>query len=61
LAGRPAKWIDEELKLIGTRPDREVAKLLNRSFSAVKGKKLELLRKARKAPIEADSSSELSR
>jgi len=49
LAGRPAKWTDEELKLIGTRPDREVAKLLNRSFSAVKGKKFELQKKARKA------------
>jgi hypothetical protein len=47
--------------LIGTRPDREVAKLLNRSFSAVKGKKFELRRKARKAPIEGESSSELSR
>jgi hypothetical protein len=28
---RSAKWIDEDLKLIGTRLDREVAKFLNRS------------------------------
>ena len=36
--GPPDKWTDQELKLIGTRPDREAAKLLNRSLSAVKGK-----------------------
>src|SRR5438128_12691906 len=39
----------EELSLIGTRPDREVAKLLNRSLSAVKGKKFQLLRQDRKS------------
>jgi hypothetical protein len=61
LTGSSAKWTDEELKLIGTRPDREVAKLLNRSFSAVKGKKFELLRKARKVPFEGESASELGR
>jgi hypothetical protein len=38
-------WTKEELKLIGTRPDREVARLLNRSLSAVKGKRFELLRR----------------
>lgn len=47
LSGRPAPWTEEELKIIGTRPDREVARLLNRSLSAVKGKKFQLLRQAR--------------
>lgn len=46
-SGRPAPWTEEELKMIGTRPDREVAKLLNRSLSSVKGKKFQLLRKER--------------
>ena len=40
-------WTEEEMRLIGTRPDREVARLINRSFSAVKGKKFELLRRLR--------------
>jgi hypothetical protein len=40
-------WTEEELKLIGTRPDPEVARLLNRLLSAVKGKRFELLRRAR--------------
>jgi hypothetical protein len=47
LSGRPAPWTEEELKMIGTRPDREVAKLLNRSLSSVKGKKFQLLRQKR--------------
>jgi len=47
VVGRPAPWTEEELKLIGTRPDREVAKLLNRSLSSVKGKKFQLLREKR--------------
>ena len=46
-SGRPAPWTEEELKMIGTRPDREVAKLLNRSLSSVKGKKFQLLREKR--------------
>jgi hypothetical protein len=46
-SGRPRPWTEEELSLIGTRPDREVAKLLNRSLSAVKGKKFQLLRQTR--------------
>ncbi len=45
-AGR-ASWTEEELKLIGTRPDREVARLLNRSLLAVKAKKFQLLKEAR--------------
>ena len=47
VSGRPARWTEDELKTIGTRPDREVAKLLNRSLSSVKGKKFQLLREAR--------------
>jgi hypothetical protein len=47
LLGRPARWTEDELNLIGTRPDREVAKLLNRSLSSVKGKKFQLLRQKR--------------
>lgn len=43
LFGRPAPWTEDELNMIGTRPDREVAKLLNRSLSSVKGKKFQLL------------------
>lgn len=46
-AGVPEKWTDDELKLVGTRPDREIARLLNRSLAAVKAKKFELLRKVR--------------
>jgi hypothetical protein len=47
LSGRPAPWTEDELNLIGTRPDREVARLLNRSLSSVKGKKFQLLRQKR--------------
>jgi len=46
-SGRPARWTEEELKMLGTRPDREVARLLNRSLSSVKGKKFQLLREKR--------------
>jgi hypothetical protein len=46
-SGRPPQWTEEELKMIGTRSDREVARLLNRSLSSVKGKKFQLLREAR--------------
>ncbi len=42
LSGKPDPWTDEDLKLIGTLPDREVAKLLNRSLQAVKAKKFQL-------------------
>jgi hypothetical protein len=42
LLGKPEEWTEEELKLIGTRPDREVAKLVNRSVMAVKAKKFQL-------------------
>ena len=52
LLGKPDEWTEEELKLIGTRPDREVAKLLNRSVLAVKAKKFQL----QKAPQEKSSS-----
>lgn len=47
VSGKPLEWTEVELKLIGTRPDREVARLLGRSLSAVKGKKFQLLRKER--------------
>jgi len=58
LSGRPAKWTAEELIMIGTRPDREVAKLLNRSLSAVKSKKFQLLKRLReKAVQESDESA----
>jgi hypothetical protein len=40
--GKPEPWTEDELKLIGTLPDREVAKLLNRSLQAVKAKKFQL-------------------
>lgn len=42
LSGKPAEWTEDELKLIGTLPDREVARLLNRSVLAVKAKKFQL-------------------
>ncbi len=42
LLGPPQVWTVDELKLIGTKPDREVARLLNRSLSAVKAKKFQL-------------------
>jgi len=48
LLGRPPPWKEEELRMIGTRPDREVAKVLNRSLSSVKGKKFQLLREQRR-------------
>jgi hypothetical protein len=37
-SGRPAQRTEEELRMIGTRPDREVAKLLNRSLSSGRGR-----------------------
>lgn len=42
LSGPPRKWTEQELKLIGTRPDRELARALNRSLLAVKAKKFQL-------------------
>jgi hypothetical protein len=56
LLGKPGEWTEEELKLIESRPDREVARLLNRSFSAVKAKKFQL-RKAKTAGSEQANSS----
>jgi len=44
LIGKPPNWSEEELKLIGTRPDREVARTLGRSLLAVKAKKFQLLK-----------------
>lgn len=49
LLGRPKPWTEEELKLIGTAPDREVAKRLGRSLSALKGKKFALLKALRES------------
>jgi hypothetical protein len=42
LFGPFRKWTPEELALIGTMPDREVARRINRSLSAVRGKKFAL-------------------
>jgi hypothetical protein len=47
LLGRPQLWTEAELKVIGTKSDREVAKMLNRSLSAVKAKKFQLLKALR--------------
>ncbi|MBI3870009.1 MAG: hypothetical protein HY299_15910 [Verrucomicrobia bacterium] len=61
ISGRPEKWTDAEIKMIGTRPDPEVAKLLNRSLSSVKAKKFQLLQTARQsAPTEGIADSENS-
>jgi hypothetical protein len=45
LLGKPEVWTEEELALIGTRPDREVARLVNRSVLAIKAKKFQLRKK----------------
>jgi len=42
LFGKPDEWTEDELKLIGTLPDREVARLVKRSLQAVKAKKFQL-------------------
>ena len=55
--GHPEKWTVEELKLIGSRPDREVAKMLNRSLSAVKAKKFDLLKQTRNGRTERCDNS----
>ena len=47
LLGRPERWTAQGLRLIGTRPDREVARMLGRSVSAVNGKKFQLLKARR--------------
>jgi hypothetical protein len=39
LVGRPKRWTKQELAMIGTRPDREVARMLGRSVAAVRAKK----------------------
>ncbi len=48
LRGKPPNWSEEELKLIGTRPDREVARMLGRSLQALKAKKFQLLKAKRR-------------
>jgi len=58
LLGKPDAWTEEELKLIGSRPDREVAKLLNRSLSAVDARKFQLQKDRAKT---AGSDSEQAR
>jgi len=45
MLGKPEVWTKEELELVGTRPDRKVARLLNRSVLAVKAKKFQLKKK----------------
>lgn len=42
LLGRPVRWTAEELRMIGTRSDREVARRLGRSLMALKAKKFQL-------------------
>jgi len=42
LFGKPDEWTEDELKLIGTLPDREVARLVKRSLQAFKAKKFQL-------------------
>lgn len=42
LIGRPEEWTPEQIQLIGSMPDREVAKRLNRSVLAVKAKRFQL-------------------
>jgi hypothetical protein len=42
MLGPRQPWSGEELALLGTRPDHEIAQLLNRSLSAVKAKKFQL-------------------
>ena len=48
LIGRPKRWSVADLNLIGTRPDREVARMLGRSLLAVKTKKFQPLRLKRR-------------
>ena len=50
VSGKPLEWTEAELKLIGTRPDREVARLLGRTLSALKAKKFQLLHKTPPPP-----------
>ena len=47
LLGGPRRWTARELRLIGTRPDREVARALGRSLSALKAKKFQVLKTKR--------------
>jgi hypothetical protein len=56
LLGKPGEWTEEELKLIGTRPDREVAKMLNRSVLAVKAKKFQM-QKAQEHTLPTEGSA----
>ncbi len=45
--GMPEKWTPEEIELIGTISDRDLARILNRTLSSVKGKKFQLKKEAR--------------
>ena len=42
LLGPYRPWTPKELTMIGTMPDREVARRINRSLSAVRAKKFAL-------------------
>jgi hypothetical protein len=42
LLGHYEKWTQEELDMLGTLPDREVARLIGRSVGAVRAKRFEL-------------------
>jgi hypothetical protein len=41
--GSPEKWTEEELEMIGTMSDRDLARVLDRSLASVKAKKFQLL------------------
>lgn len=65
LFGKPDEWTEEELKLIGTSPDREVAKILKRSVLAVKAKKFQLqkaqLQRSRSKPSNPGGQTQTNR
>jgi len=52
-SGKP--WSDRELRLLGRRPDREVARRLRRSLNAVKLKRQKLGIAATEQPRWADA------
>jgi len=39
----PRAWTEEEIKLLGSKPDAEVAKLVGRSVEAVKQQRVNLV------------------
>lgn len=45
-SGMPEKWTEEEIRMIGTIPDRDLARALNRSLASIKGRKFQLMKEA---------------